>query len=244
LGTSLMMTLARRWFTNQERLHRCKNDLGRLKALKKIAKKAKDKLAVENNAGTVGLVKMIQMGAEGRALLFSIVPVALLATWAWQRMAYIPAPADKPLAIRAYFAPSALDRLAWLCPAPGLQLADGNYVQRVRSIASDPAKPDSKDPMAVWNIKASPSVHDLDLCIQIGDQVVHHPCQIGLSTYATPIVEHTDGPIITTEAVLVDPKFLGILPGFSQYGFGSWLIAYVILASIFVPLLRKVLKVY
>ena len=47
LGTTVLMTLARKWLTNQDLLGRCQADLNRLKELIQTARRAGDREAVQ-----------------------------------------------------------------------------------------------------------------------------------------------------------------------------------------------------
>ena len=53
IGTSLLLTLARKWTTDQGYLLRSKNDIRRLKQLRREAKRAKDKSAVKRISTTI-----------------------------------------------------------------------------------------------------------------------------------------------------------------------------------------------
>ena len=89
VGTSLVLTLVRKWTTNQDRLRRAGADVRRLRALLREAKWEKDRGAVRRLRTTLAMVRTIRFRAEGLPLLVSIVPIALLAFWAVQRLDYL-----------------------------------------------------------------------------------------------------------------------------------------------------------
>jgi len=267
LATSLMMNLARKWTTNQELLHRCDNDQKRLKVLAKTAKAAKDKLALQRNRATMAMIQLMQFKAEMRSMMFSIVPVALLATWAFVRVPYVAPAVNQPLVVKAYYPLSCVDRLTHLLPVAGLEVPDP-----IQIIHPDPTGPNA---LATWTITATIPLPHADLCFRYGEETVHHPCAIGGAIYEPPVVEHPGSTILVTETVLKQPKVFGILPAVpvnplkwtlpwskpagaeplptggqmpddatSSFSIDSWLVAYIVLAFIFVPLSRSVLKVY
>src|SRR5690242_17736034 len=93
--TSLVLTLGRKWCTNQELLGRCAGDLRRLKQLIRQTKASSAAPAVRRSEiqrmkSTVSLIKLKQLRAEGRVLLVALLPLALLATWGMERLDYVP----------------------------------------------------------------------------------------------------------------------------------------------------------
>ncbi|NQT88353.1 hypothetical protein HQ560_16420, partial [bacterium] len=131
VATSLLLTLVRKWTTNQDRLRRAASDLRTLKGLRREAKRAKDRDAVRRLGATAGMVRGVRLRAEGMPLLVSILPIALLAIWAVQRLDYEPLRAGEEAVIRAYYPLGSVDSLTHLIAPEGVALAEGAVRQVV-----------------------------------------------------------------------------------------------------------------
>ncbi len=130
-GTSGLITFSRKWVTHQDWLKRAEEDLQRQAKFLRSAKKRKDKAAIQRHMMIMNHIRLRKLRYEGKPLLVAIVPIALLATWAMNRIAFEPPRPDHPLEVRAYFPRSALDGLTHLVPQPGIQ-AENGWVQRIR----------------------------------------------------------------------------------------------------------------
>lgn len=117
IGTSVILTYARKWTTDQDLMERCKNDLKQLKKVRKRFGK-KDKEAKRNIQATTATINLKRLKAEGWGLLASLIPIALLATWAWERLDYFPPEPGQTLTLRANFAVADVDELTWLTMEP------------------------------------------------------------------------------------------------------------------------------
>ncbi len=243
VGTSFILTIARKWTTNQDRLRRCREDSARLKQLKREAKRAKDKAAVKRIQTTVGMIGMTKMKAEGLPLLVSIVPIAMLAIWALARLNYYPPKPQEPLTVRAYYPKSSVSKLTLLVPPKGATL-QGDAAQFVRISA------DEKNGEAEWTVLPSEETKELSLVVRHQGQAVEHPVAVGTRFYHPPVVRHTGAPIDTTEVQLQQARFLeGFMgfpgvPGVEVIMFPPWLVAYLIIVIPFVPLLRRALRIH
>ena len=235
LGTSLLLTLVRKWTTDQNMMRRCRDDLVRLAQLKREAKQAGDKPALKRMQATEGVIKWTQMKAELLGLAVSIAPIALLATWAYERLEYLPPKTNQNIVIRAEFPLSSVDHLTHIVLPAGIETT-GAPIQVVRKV-SDDAKG-----VAEWNVRMT-NAGESELLIRHRGETVRHPLSAGQRNYAAPVVEHNDGSILATKTVLEQPKFLGLVPGIDRIGFAPWLVAYLVLAVVMAPCLRRVLKV-
>jgi hypothetical protein len=247
--TSLVLTLVRRWTTDQDLLHRCRQDVARLKTLMRTARRADDKLAVQRMRKTVATVKMMQLQAEGYVLLASLLPVALLATWAVQRLEFLPPQAGKPLTVRAYYSLATIDRLTYLVPQPAIQLES----TPIQVVQLDPA--DGENGTASWVLVPQPDggASVLELIIRCDDQSARHVLRVGDRIYAPPVQTHAGGRILVTQTELTHARFLGLIPalacpgmralGIPAFTLAPWLVAYLLLTIPLVPILRWLLRV-
>jgi uncharacterized membrane protein (DUF106 family) len=237
VATSLVLTLARKWFTNQELLSRCAADIRRLKELIRGAKSRRDKPAVQRMKGTINLIKITQLSSEGRVLLWSLVPVALLAFWAIERLQFLPPAAGQPLTLRAYYPLSSVERLTHLVPPEGFDLRS----PAVQSVRLDPEG--QANGVAEWTLAAREDVADARLVVRHqGRSVVHH-LRVDGRVYSTPIQRHAEDFLPVTEVPLPPARFLGVVPGIPVIAFPPWLVAYLLMTILLVPLLRRVLRV-
>jgi len=247
IGTSLILTLVRKWTTDQEYLLRCRNDIRRLKQLRREAKRAKDKDAVKRIRTTIGMINLTKMKSEGLPLLVSIVPIALLAVWALARLDYYAPKVGEPLTVRAYYPVSSISQdgrfMHTHLVAPKNVEVKGEAIQEVQE---DPKKgPGGQvNGFAEWKIVPTVRSDSIVLVICHQDQTVEHPLSVGGNIYAPPLKAHEGGKIQVTEVMLKRARFLGFVPGIPEIMFPPWLVAYLIIVIPFVPLLRRALSVY
>ena len=237
LGTSLVLTYARKWTTNQERLGRCKRDVKRLKQLRREAKRAKDKETVKQIKKSLGMIAMMKAKSEGLPTLVSLLPIILLASWAWMRLDYFPPKADDVLTVRAYYPLASEKKLTRIEVPKGVKM-ESSAVQFVKL---DPNG--EVNGLAEWKLR--PAAADaITVIIRHQGQSAEHTFSVGGKTYIAPLLPHTSGKIVMTEVVLKQAKFLGIVPGIPQVFCPPWLLAYFLITIPFVPIFRKVLRVH
>jgi uncharacterized membrane protein (DUF106 family) len=233
LGTSLLLTFVRKWTTDQNMMRRCRDDLARLQVLRQVAKKSGDDSAQKRMQATEGMIKWTQMKAEFLGLVVSILPLGLLATWAYERLDYLPPKVNQTITLKAYFPQSSVDGLTHVVVPLGIESVD-SPIQVVQS--------ESGNGVATWNLRLT-DAGEREVLIRHRGQTVRHALRVGDHAYDPPVVAHDNGPILSTEAVLEQPRFLGVVPGIPPIGFAPWLVAYLVLAIILVPCLRRGLKV-
>jgi hypothetical protein len=261
LGTSLLLTLVRKWTTNQDQLGRSRSDVRRLKQLIREAKRAKDEAdrrpvgpslpppgklerlvpsrpAVKPMRTTLAMVNGIRLKAEGLPLLVSIVPIALLAVWAVERLDYFPPRVGQELTVRAYCPLSSVGKLTHLVPPPALEMKS----DAIRLVEIDPDG--EQNGLATWALQPCAASDSAELLIRHEGETASHTVSIGRRSYAAPLAAHDGGKILVTEVVLRRAKFLGIVPGIPAIAFPPWLVAYLIIVIPLVPLLRRGLRVY
>src|SRR5262249_38510404 len=75
LATAALLTLIRKWTTNQDRLRRAAADMRRLKELKHAATQVHDKDALARLKITKGRISVLKLKAEGWPVLAVLLPV-------------------------------------------------------------------------------------------------------------------------------------------------------------------------
>jgi hypothetical protein len=237
--TSLLLTLARKWFTNQDLLGRCAADLRRLKQLIRQAKARRDKPAVRRVKGTVSLIKLKQLSAEGRVLLVALLPLTLLAAWGIERLEYLPPAVGEELTLRAYYPLSSVDKLTHLVPPEGFELAPGSSaVQQVQLDEEGGA-----NGVAQWVLVARERRLATGVAIRHQDRTVRHTIRVDGRAYEPPVQLHGGELIPATETKLEQARFLGRVPGVPAIGLPPWVVAYLVLALALVYPLRRLLRV-
>jgi hypothetical protein len=240
IGTSLLLTIVRKWTTPQDRLRRGKADLKRLKQLRREAKRARDKEAVRRIRTTIGMIQVMRMKAEGLPLLVSIVPIALLACWAFARLDYYPPQKGDELTVEANYRLSSAGKLAHMVPPENVEVSRPIQVVRVDTATG-------ANGIVKWTIRPTSERSDTRLIFRHDGQTVTHPLSVGGVKYAPAIQQHSgqeSGKITATMVQMERARFLGIVPGIPQIMFAPWLVAYLLIAMVFVPVLRHCLKIY
>ncbi len=235
-GTGLAMTLARKGVTNQQLLHRCAADLRRLKQLRAEAMSKGDKQAVARVRSTVGQIKGIQLTADLRVLAVVLIPVALLAIWAGERFDYIPPTIGEPIVIRAHFSASSIGKLTHILPTPELGLVSPP-IQAVRSDSQSPSTG-----VAEWTIRP-PEPGDFQITFRHQGESAVHPLRVGQMTYLAPQQQQQGERCSHTEVDLKRYHPLGLDLGGRWIGLPPWMIAYLILTLVLVPVIKRVLHI-
>lgn len=252
--TSLVLTLVRKFTTNQDRMRRCKQDLARLKVLLWEHKRAGDRDAVARTRSTSTTVRMIQMRAEGLGLLVSLMPIAALALWAVERLDYVPLRAGDEVTVTAHFNSSAIDTVTHLVPNEEFELTS----PAVQVVAADPADASlgiatwkvvpiggkGKIADGTWSVPATLVPATLELTIRHERQSARHVLRVGDNFYEPTVTQQRGGAITSTQTELTQVRFLGLVPGIPSLGLAPWLVAYLLLAIPLTPLVRYVLRVY
>ena len=133
IGTALILTGVRVFTTDQKRLKMCKEDKARLKTLIREAKKRGDKEAVVRHKATINQIGIVTMKSEGLPLLASLVPIALLAVWAFCSIAYFPPQDGDTVKVKMTFPKTEIGKVVHLLPVEGIKAETG----LVRPIVKD-----------------------------------------------------------------------------------------------------------
>jgi uncharacterized membrane protein (DUF106 family) len=238
LGSAIVLTGVRVWTSNQDLLRRCRDDKARLKALIREAKKRADRAAVQRHRSTLGMIAMKQLRQEGRPLLASLLPIVLLATWAFNRLEFYPPSANESVEFTVYFPISAVGKIAHIAPGEGVIAANG-WLQEIGAVADKgPARA-----VATWQLVAATRTEPHRLQVRIDHRTLEHPLRVGARTYEAPVRTHDEG-LYTTEVKLKPVKLFGVVPGIPAILFPPWLTAYLLLVVPCVFILKRVFKIY
>jgi hypothetical protein len=238
LLTSLVLTLVRKWATNQDLLARCAADLRRLKQLIRQAKSQRDKPAAKRMKDTVNLIKLRQLGAEGRVLLWSLLPLTVLATWGMERLDYLPPAVGEETTLRAYYPLSSVGKLTHLVPPDGFELKSSS-VQEVELDDEGGA-----NGVASWALVAREPLPLAQLLVRHQEHTVSHALRVDGRTYEPPVQTHNDDLLPATEIKLAQARFLDRVPGVPTIGLPPWVVAYLLLAVALVYPVRRLLRVW
>ena len=261
--TSAALNIARKVRTkDQEWLHRAVADEERQNALIKEAKQRGDRESVKRHKDIINLIKMKTIRFEGKPLLWALLPVGLIATWAFMRIAYVPPRLNEPVVVHAYMASTDIGRNVHLVPEPGVEAVDG----WVQSVVKDKApeisglwdktgvwigdqflkmlRQERQAPklegVATWHIVA----HDKNphvLKVRYGGRTYEQPFLAGRHQYEEPVKMFDEAPIQSIEVVLKPMRlfdFVGdlwIIP--------AWMTAYLMICIAFFYIFRRVLNI-
>ena len=237
--TALLMTLARRAVTNQDLLRRCAEDLQRLKQLLRQTRRLQDKPTRLRLRSIVGLIKGMQLAADMRVLVVVLVPVAMLAIWASERLDYLPPQGDRDLVVRAHFPLSSVEGLTHLVPAAGCELK-GTAIQVIRADAASA----SSGGLAEWTLHPTSAAEDLAIVIRHRHESATHRVSIGHATYRPPVQTHANERLALTEVVLDRYRPLGLNLKTEMIGLPPWMVGYLVLTLLLVPILKRLLRVF
>jgi uncharacterized membrane protein (DUF106 family) len=251
VGTGAIITLSRLFTTNQDLLRRCDQDKKRLKKLIREAKRQKDKEAVKRYRTTRNMIGMMTMKEEGWPLLAAIAPIAILGTWCFQRLAFVPPRAGETVPMKAYFPVSAVGELAHVVPQEGVREvsredsgASGRWIQE---IIKDVPGPDgiANSGIATWKIQARARPQPYALQIRCKTVTVEKELLVGQPVYSPDVEFYGNGRPITSAQIDMKPvKFLGFVPGIDWLLMPPWLVAYFLIAIPSVSLIKRVTGIY
>ena len=146
--TGAVLTLVRKWTTNQDLLARAAADNKRLAVLIKEAKRTGNKEALARHRLTKAQVGMLKFKQEGKPMLASLLPIALLATWAFARLEFLPPQPGETIAAVAHAPLSAAGEVVHVVPLPGVTATDG-WVKQLAAATNDAT--------AVWHLRLGDS---------------------------------------------------------------------------------------
>ncbi|MFW6062000.1 MAG: hypothetical protein ACOC93_04250, partial [Planctomycetota bacterium] len=235
LGTVSILMAVRYLMTDQDLLRRAAQDTGRLKKLIRQAKRNGDKQAVKRHRMTKSQIALKKLRAEGKPLLVSILPIALLATWAMARLGYHPPRVDEPVQVVAYLPISSAGEVAHVVPRGGLRAGD-SWVRPLDPV-TDQGPPYSE---ARWTLRGEEGSYQL----AVRQEQATYRCglKVGKTTYAPPLKMHQGG--VVTEVKMRPVKLFGLVPGVPQLFLPPWLVGYLLIVIPAYAGIRRLFRVY
>ena len=244
LGTALVLTVVRVFTTNQNLLGRCKKDKARLKRLMREAKRAGDKDAVSRYRTTMGQIGMRTLKAEGKPLLASFVPIAILACWCWARIAFMPLTPEEPVGVNAYFPVSEIGKLVHIIPQEDVE-ADGHWIQAIeRDIDTEGKEVDNG--VARWKLCCQQRDEQYALQIRYDGRIFEKNLIVDGRRYAEPIKFYDDDTVLCSEIEMADHEYkpLNIIPGVPSLFLPPWIVGYLIIVLPLSFLLKPILRIH
>ncbi len=260
--TGVIMTLIRRWTTNQDLLHRCKLDKMWLKARMADAKRRKDKETVKQIQMTNSQIALESFKAEGKPLLFSLLPIAILAMWAFARLGFVPPTPQDQVQMHLYFDVSEIDKLVHMLPNDKVTL-HSDPIQQIGESRSLQGGLDGG--MATWVIQGQPSDEPHVLRFRYQGEIVEVKYRADGQLYEPNVQMLNDHEkVLSAEFKLTEYRPAGVVPGVAWYpivpvskipllsmqdamlpiALPAWLIGYLILVVPLALLLKPIMRVY
>ncbi len=239
--TAVILVVVRRWATNQDQLRRAKADRRTLKRLRRDAKAKADRAAMASLKALQARIGMMRLKAEVKPLLWAIVPIALLATWCYERLPYLPPKPGSTFTIELLHPVSAHGDLAHVVLPSFLEPVD-RLLQPI--LAED--LPSQRYGIATWQLtrQLSPAPHDGPSIIQCVSPMGRFDHPFEPSPTRLPLIarNHDDAGTIITRLVLEERRLLGVVPGIPALALPAWLVGYLIIVIAFIPVIRRVFR--
>ncbi len=238
-GTAAVMLLLRKRVSDQALLGRHKEDRATLKARIRAAKAAGDKDLKNRLRALSAKISIAQLKAEVRPLLWALVPIILLASWAYARLGHVPPRSGEEISISAEMAPAKAGHPVYILPHAGMRSVD--------SLIQIPETGEAWDgetiARATWTLVFEPSPEPYRLQLRAGDRLQDLSVIVDRRIYSTPERWLYGDVVRSLHTHLEERRFLGIVPGFSA-AFPPWIVAYVLLAIPFFLLFKRLWKIY
>jgi len=240
IGSGMILTLARSFTTDQRKLGVAAADRKKQKELAKAAKARGDKPSAQRHLAVRNQISLLTLGQEGKPLLVSLLPIAMLATWAVERLEFHPPQAGEEVTIVAYVPRRLVGQTLHIVPVDGLQSGPG-WISGIApgEIMGIPCGE------ARWTLttEAAEGMREFPLHFRLQDQTLEGALRVGGRTYASPRLWFPEHEIrIDTELRQVKP--FGIVPGIPAIMFPPWLVAYVLLVVPSVFATKKIFGIH
>ncbi len=242
VGSGAILTLARRFTTDQTKLRIAAEDRKRQKQLVKEAKARGDKDAAKRHAAVRNQISVMTLNQEGKPLLVSLLPIALLATWAVERLEFHPPKIDEEVSIISYVPRRFVGQTMHIVPVEGLS-PQGTWISAIEpgEIMGIPCG-EARWTFRVSNPEAAP-IQDFPLQVRIERDTLDTGLRFGARTYASARRWFPQHEIrIDTDLQQVRP--FGFVPGIEAILFPPWLIAYILLVIPSVFGTKKLFGIY
>jgi uncharacterized membrane protein (DUF106 family) len=237
VATGVILAVVRKLATDQDRLRRADEDKKTLKKRIREAKKRRDKDAVRRMRTTRSMIALRTFSQEGKPLLLAILPIAILATWCFNRLGYHPPAGGEEIEVVFYAPVSAVGEVMHLVPREGLT-AD-RWVQPVTT-AEVQGQPTG---LATWIVRGEARPEPYRLTFRLRDRTFDKgKLLVGQPTYSPPLTTDEAGEI-GAELKMRQAKFLGLIPGLGAF-LPPWLVAYLILVIPLAVVIKRVLRIH
>ncbi|MEX0885042.1 MAG: EMC3/TMCO1 family protein [Phycisphaeraceae bacterium] len=243
VATALVLTLIRLVTTNQEYLGWCKRDRKQLKRLLREAKRRGDVDAKRRHRQTLGQIGGVQLMAEGKPLMASIVPIAFLAIWAFARLAFMTPEPGEALTFNAYFAAPRIGERVHVLPQDGLA-AEGGWIQRVRPVTEEDFAFGIYAGMASWELVAESRDEPYEVAVRFEGETFTMPVLGPGRTYAPPIVFVADPRVEALTVDLTEYRPFGVVPGAPAVMLQPWIVGYLLIVVPMAVVLKPVLRIH
>jgi hypothetical protein len=244
--TSFLLVIVRRITTNQNLLWRLKEDKRRLRERLRDAKKTRDKEAVRRYQATLQQIASQLLFAEGKPLLASILPIAILASWAFLRLGYLPLAPGESFTLRLHTPGGAIGQLAYVLPHEGMT-ADKGWIKEVLEDKSEESSAADTtgvlEGVATWTLTAEKSETPYKLLIKLPDTSCEMNLLMDGIRYAPPLVLYGDDSAQVLEVVLHEYWPLGFVPGYGVW-FPPWILGYLVIVIPLTFALKAVFRIY
>lgn len=247
IGTALILTVVRKFTTNQNLLRRCKEDKARLKELIREAKKKGDREAVRRYRTNTGRIGLKTLGAEGKPLGASIIPVAMVAVWAWFRIGYVPPQPGEPVSVKMFFGKAEIsrsDNYVHIVPQKGVR-ADGGWIRKVREDYDEQGKKVVAG-VAEWKLRCDGREEPYVLAFRYRGETYEKTLIVDGVHYdrnpIEPVQPMGAGPQ-TFQLDMEKYRLFGVVPGVSALLLDPWIVGYLVIVIPFAFVLRRVLRI-
>jgi hypothetical protein len=166
-------------------------------------------------------------------LLFSLVPIALLATWCIFRLEARPPRGGEAVLVTLETPLSKVGLPVHLVPQDGLKI-DGGFVREIEAAGDN----ENAHGTASWTVRGQASDGPYSLLFRLDQRSYVHPLMVGSTRYAPPVDVHSDGVI--THVHMEPVRLFGVVPGLDAIAFPPWLVAYLLLTIPLAVLARRV----
>lgn len=140
--------------------------------LRRAARRSRHRAALARLGATPSQIALKAFAQEWKPMLASLLPIALLATWCWQRLEFLPPKAGEPVTFTATFPSSAAGQLAHLVPTEDLQAPQG----WIRTVALET---NTATAQATWTLTGTRGLHRRGQAVLLHCSVACHAGQGG-----------------------------------------------------------------
>ncbi|TVR45427.1 MAG: hypothetical protein EA402_04465 [Planctomycetota bacterium] len=240
-GTALVMLLLRRRVSNQAALAMASEDRATLKQRQRAAKKAGQRDLARRLGSERARLALSMLRHEGKPLLAALIPIILLASWAYARLGHIPPTSDSVVSVHVDLAPGMSDTPVYLLPADGVEAVNG-WIQFPEP--AEAAFGGEAVARAVWDLRFAASEEPYRLTLHAGDAQQYIDMIVDQRIYANPERYLYQATIRGLFTQLEERRFLGLVPGIPGMAIPPWLLAYLLLAIPCYLIFKKLLRIH